>query len=82
LPFDSLPQLRQALVAEVPHLAEIDTVPENSWTPLPQGDLGKGDFVNPIRDFYLSNPIARASTIMAELSANAAARTRAAMAAE
>jgi len=74
LPFDSLAQLRQALVAAVPHLAEIDSVPENDWTPEAAGPLGEADFVYAVKDFYLSNPIARASQLMAELSAGAKAR--------
>jgi len=82
LPYDSLAQLRQALVAAVPHLAEIDTVPENEWTPLPAKKLGKADFRNAVNDFYMTNPIARASQLMAELSANAKARASAKIAAE
>ncbi|SDN39224.1 NADH-quinone oxidoreductase subunit G [Lutimaribacter pacificus] len=73
-PWDSLAQLRQALVAAVPHLAQIDEVPENDWQPLPGDKLGDADFRNAIGDFYLTNPIARASALMAELSANARAR--------
>jgi NADH-quinone oxidoreductase subunit G len=72
--FDSLAQLRKALVKAVPHLGEIDTVPENAWTPEPQGTLGDAAFVNAVTDFYLTNPIARASQLMAELSAGAKAR--------
>jgi len=82
LPYDSLAQLRQALVAEVPHLAGIGSVPENAWQPLEAAPLGKADFRNAIRDFYLTNPIARASALMAELSANAAARKSGKLAAE
>ncbi|WP_424971537.1 NADH-quinone oxidoreductase subunit NuoG [Dinoroseobacter sp. S76] len=82
LPFDSLAQLRKALVAEVPHLAQIDDVPENTWEALPTGTLGKADFRNAIRDFYLTNPIARASALMGELTAMAKARAEAPMAAE
>ncbi|MFP4328264.1 MAG: NADH-quinone oxidoreductase subunit NuoG [Paracoccaceae bacterium] len=74
LPYDSLPQLRQALVEVAPHLAQIDQVPENAWQPLPPGKLGEGVFRSPIRDFWLTNPIARASALMAELSARADAR--------
>jgi len=33
------------------------------------GSLGQGAFVSPISDFYLTNPIARASRVMAECSA-------------
>ena len=82
LPFDSLAQLRQKLVAAVPHLAKIDQVPENDWTPVSGKALGSAPFGSPIRDFYLTNPIARASEVMAELSKMAADRAAAPMAAE
>ena len=82
LPYDSLAQLRQALVAAVPHLAKIDTVIENEWAPLPAGKLGTATFRNAVKDFYLTNPIARASALMAELSAAAKERNDAAIAAE
>ena len=77
LPYDSLATLRTALVSEVPHLAEIDEVPQNAWQPLPAKAMGKADFRNAVSDFYLSNPIARASELMAELSAGAKARRQA-----
>ncbi|MCV2890194.1 NADH-quinone oxidoreductase subunit NuoG [Ruegeria aquimaris] len=82
LPYDSLAQLRQALVAEVPHLAQIDQVPENAVEALEQGPLGAASFRNAVDDFYLSNPIARASALMAELSAAAKARRAEKIAAE
>jgi NADH-quinone oxidoreductase subunit G len=44
--------------------------------------MGKGAFGQAISDYYLSNPIARASALMAELSANAKARNSASLAAE
>ncbi len=81
-PWDSLGALRAAIVAAHPHLGRIDEVPENEVAPLPAGKLGKGDFLGPIKDYYLTNPIARASPLMAELSANAAARDGTALAAE
>ncbi|MFN3954937.1 MAG: NADH-quinone oxidoreductase subunit NuoG [Pararhodobacter sp.] len=74
LPFDSLPELRRALIAAVPHLELIDTVPENDWQPLPVEAPGDADFRYVLGDFYLSNPVARASKLMAELSAQAKAR--------
>ena len=46
------------------------------------GDMGEGDFPAAVSDFYLTNPIARASEVMAELSRLASERTNAAMAAE
>ena len=81
-PWDNLAQLRQALVRAVPHLAKIDEVPENDWQPLPAGKLGDASFSYAISDFYLTNPIARASQLMAELSANAKSRGEAKIAAE
>ena len=82
LPFNSLAQLRKELVAKVPHLAEIDSVPENDWRSPEAGKMGDAPFGQAIADFYLSNPIARASQLMAELSANAKARRDAPLAAE
>ncbi|WP_394177331.1 NADH-quinone oxidoreductase subunit NuoG [Yoonia maritima] len=82
LPFDSLAQLRQAIVAAHPHLGQIDEVTENEWKPIPVKKPGKADFKYAITDFYLTNPIARASSLMAELSANAKTRNNPAMAAE
>ena len=74
LPFDSLAQLRRVLVEAHPHLGRIDEVAENTGETLEAGDLGSGDFAYAVTDFYLSNPIARASALMAELSANARMR--------
>ena len=82
LPFDSIAQLRSAIVAEHPHLAAIDEVPENDWQPLKAKKMGKADFRYAVSDFYLTNPIARASELMAELSSSAKARATAALAAE
>jgi NADH-quinone oxidoreductase subunit G len=82
LPFDSMAQLRQAIVKAHPHLGRIDEVAENAWEPIPVKKPGKANFVNAITDFYLTNPIARASSLMAELSANAKARKAAPLAAE
>ena len=72
LPYDSLGALRQAMFKAVPHLMRIDQV-----EPGKAGDIktlaGKGGKVEKapfktVEDFYLTNPIARASTIMAECS--------------
>jgi NADH-quinone oxidoreductase subunit G len=82
LPFDSLASLRQALVADVPHLAHIDEVIENEWRAEPADQMGDATFRNAVSDFYLTNPIARASSLMAELSANAKARVETQVAAE
>ena len=74
LPFDTLGQLRAKLYAAHPHMARRDAVapgePE-SLRQLAQGDgkLGTAPFVSPVADFYLTNPIARASAVMNECSA-------------
>ncbi len=71
LPYNNLGELRAAMFAEFPHLAALDTVPENEWKAAAPKGLGKGAFNNPISDFYLTNPIARASAVMAEVSQSA-----------
>jgi NADH-quinone oxidoreductase subunit G len=81
LPFDSLLELRAKLYAEHPHFADIDEIASGDVTglkPLLGGTpkLGTAGFVSPITDFYLTNPIARASAVMAECSALARGETR------
>ncbi|TCD14445.1 NADH-quinone oxidoreductase subunit NuoG [Oricola cellulosilytica] len=73
LPFDSLPQLRAALYADHPHFAEIGEVARDESADIAAiaekgGRLGKSAFASPVKDFYLTNPIARASAVMAECS--------------
>ncbi len=82
LPFDSIGQLRRDVVGAVPHLGDIDSVPENTVQTLAAGTLGSGDFAPAVNDFYLTNPIARASRLMGELAAQAKARRTAPLAAE
>lgn len=71
LGYDSLGALREAMYHAVPHMAALDEVAENQGPILRARKLGRGDFKSAISDHYLSNPIARASTTMAELSAMA-----------
>ncbi|WP_297340760.1 NADH-quinone oxidoreductase subunit NuoG [Pseudophaeobacter sp.] len=82
LAYDSLAQLRQALVADLPHLAKVDQVIENEGAALELEPMGKAAFLPAVKDFYLTNPIARSSQVMAELSANAKARRAEKIAAE
>jgi len=82
LPFDSLAALRRALVKAVPHLGLIDIIPVNDGPALPLGDTADAPFVAAVGDHFLTNPIARASALMGELSANARARRQTRMAAE
>ena len=82
LEFDTLAQLREVLFGEYPHLNDIDMLVESDWTPEGLRDLDKGNFIYAIEDFYLTNPIARASILMSELSAQARARSTGRIAAE
>jgi NADH-quinone oxidoreductase subunit G len=79
LPFDSLSELRRALYAAHPHFAEIDRLAPGSIDTvkaLSARDLRmtREPFQNVVVDFYQTNPIARASAVMAECSALAAGR--------
>ena len=79
LPFDSLAELRTRLYEAFPHFARLDAI-ETSEDFDPKAFIeGLGakktartlsaSFSNTIEDFYLTNPIARASKVMAECSA-------------
>ena len=82
LPWDSQTQLRAAIVAAHPHLGRIDEVSTNDGQAIAARAMGKADFRNAVRDYYLTNPIARASAVMGELAAMAVARAQAPLAAE
>src|SRR4029079_613300 len=74
LPFDSLGQLRDRLISQYPlfgHLGEVTPADAGMIAGLAQigGTPGTTPFLSPIADFYLTNPIARASKIMANCSA-------------
>ena len=82
LPWDTLARLRTALIAQHPHLGRIDEVAANQGEALELRDPGQASFRNVIRDYYLTNPIARASAVMAQMSALAITRTATPLAAE
>ena len=74
LPFDSLPALRKQLAAAHPHFGDLDQISTGDSSVIGSlADLGggtdKAPFTSPVTDFYLTNPIARASAVMAECSA-------------
>jgi NADH-quinone oxidoreductase subunit G len=67
--FDSFAELRAAMVAEVPALG-VEGLADYGALPKPgKGAALKGKIAYPIRDFYLTNPIARASLTMQRCSA-------------
>ncbi|BCH65669.1 NADH-quinone oxidoreductase [Agrobacterium vitis] len=74
LPFDSLGQLRQKLYQAYPHFAALDEIAAGNPAEIDAlakkgGNMTQSGFASPIKDFYLTNPIARASAVMAECSA-------------
>lgn len=84
LPYDSLSALRQAVFAAHPHMMRIDQIAAGDAGDIAKlaklgGTADKVPFTSSVADFYFTNPIARASAIMAECSAlaNAAAKTAA-----
>ena len=82
LPYDGLAALRKAMFEDVPHLARLDTVPENAHEALELGVLGHAPYAPALADHYLVNPICRASTVLADLSRLRALREAKPMAAE
>ncbi|MEG9883108.1 MAG: NADH-quinone oxidoreductase subunit NuoG [Hyphomicrobiales bacterium] len=85
LPYDTLDRLRAAMYARVPHLAELDGITPANPAELDKliayaGPWDEAPFAHAVKDFFFSNPIARASAVMAECSAlrNADARLDAA----
>ena len=63
--FDSFDQLRSAMVAEVPALGEEGLADYGLLPESVAGDSSpSGAIAYPIKDFYLTNPIARASAVM------------------
>jgi NADH-quinone oxidoreductase subunit G len=67
--FDSFEELRAAMIAEVPALGE-EGLADLGTLPGADGSArAEGAIAYPIRDFYLTNPIARASPTMQRCSA-------------
>jgi NADH-quinone oxidoreductase subunit G len=67
------------MIAAAPHLAALDAVVPASGDDVGKlagvgGTPEKSAFVSPVADFYLTNPIARASATLAECSVLASGR--------
>ncbi|MBG0793954.1 NADH-quinone oxidoreductase subunit G [Methylocystis sp. H62] len=79
LPFDSLAALRRLLIESHPHFAELDEIAPGEAAQVvalanhPAVAM-KDSFAPAIQNFYFTNPIARASAVMAECSALAQGR--------
>ena len=79
LPYDSLQALRQAMFKAVPHLMRLDQIEAGKADHIKAlagkgGSVDKTAFKTSVEDFYLTNPIARASAVMAECSRLASGR--------
>ncbi|MBV8798966.1 MAG: NADH-quinone oxidoreductase subunit G [Alphaproteobacteria bacterium] len=76
LPYDNRVELRRGLFADAPHLANQNASPQSAGAdPAVWSNIGvageideRAPLASPISDFYLTNPIARASETMAECS--------------
>ncbi|MGY3445262.1 MULTISPECIES: NADH-quinone oxidoreductase subunit NuoG [unclassified Bradyrhizobium] len=73
LPFDSLQALRQSMFKTYPHLMRLDQIEAGNADDVRAqagkgGSVDKAAFKPTVEDFYLTNPIARASAVMAECS--------------
>jgi NADH-quinone oxidoreductase subunit G len=73
LPYDSLAALRRALFKAHPHVQRLGQITAGNPSDIEAlaalgGNPGKDAFAPTIEDFYFTNPIARASAVMAECS--------------
>ncbi|HRE43291.1 MAG TPA: NADH-quinone oxidoreductase subunit NuoG [Terricaulis sp.] len=75
LPYDSLEALRAKMIADHPSFGQVDYAPGHAGASSfdvgaigAAGALSEAAFKSPVTDFYLTNPIARASKTMAECS--------------
>lgn len=72
LPYDTLDELRAKMIADHPTFGQVDYAPgaaKIGFDPAllgAEGPMSKEPLRSPITDFYLTNPIARASPTMAE----------------
>jgi len=76
--FDNLAQLRSVLYTEFPHFASLDEVAEPAVSDVnalakslgakKTGKILAAPLISPIEDYFMTNPIARASKVMAECS--------------
>jgi NADH-quinone oxidoreductase subunit G len=70
VPLDTLGQVRARMADVAPHLADFDAIVPAPWEPFGREmPLDPAPFVDPVADFYQTDPISRASKVMAEVSA-------------
>lgn len=70
LPYDNLGMLRRRMLEIAPHFSAVDKLTKAAWATFgTAGSITDAPFMSAVTDFYLTNPIARASATMAECSA-------------
>ena len=89
LPYDTVEELRARMIADHPSFGAVGYAPGHASAAsfdlaaaFPMGETSEAPLRSPVVDYYLTNPIARASVTMAECSAVAANAGRPLMAAE
>jgi NADH-quinone oxidoreductase subunit G len=69
LPFDSIGQLQRRLFAANPRFQELDSLQSAAWAEFGQpGNIDAAPFALPVTNFYMTDPISRASETMAQCS--------------
>jgi len=68
LPYDNLAQLRAAMYEDAPSMMRLNQVETGEVPSFAEGSMDSAPFEPAITDFFLTNPIARASKTMADLS--------------
>jgi len=67
LPYDTLGQLRQRMAQMNPVFATLDRLVPAVWGPFAQaGAIADAHFASPVENFYMTDPISRASQTMAQ----------------
>ena len=61
------------MIEAVPHLGEIDAITPAEWGGFgTAGEMGAEPFASPVANYYMTDPISRASETMAKCTAGAA----------
>ena len=67
LPFDTIEALQAQMAKAVPHFGKIDETTPAQWGPFgTPGAINGGDFTYPVVNYYMTDPIGRASITMAK----------------
>ncbi len=70
LPYDNLGELRQQLIRDNPLFAAVDQIQPAAWGAFGQaGSVDPVPLASPVRNFYMTDPISRASETMAACTA-------------